>query len=86
MAVVGKCRVCGKVSTLEGIVPEGECEECSMLGEVSCLERELGQLRERNLALKNICHAIVDEAKFSSDGRTGRVTDDLIDRLESLLE
>ncbi len=41
--------------------------------------------RKQNLALQSLCRLIVDEAKFSSDGRTGRVADDLIDKLESLL-
>jgi len=41
--------------------------------------------RKQNLALRSVCRKIVDEAKFSSDGRTGRITDDMIDNLESLL-
>lgn len=41
--------------------------------------------RKQNLAMRSLCRKIVDEAKFSSDGRTGRVSDELIDKLELLL-
>ena len=46
---------------------------------------DLVEDRRQVLAMRAVCREIVDDAKFSSDGRTCRVADELIDKLESLL-